>query len=174
MRNEKGFTLIELLIVVAMILILAALAIPSLLRSRIAANEASAVASLHAINTAQATYAATYSSTGFASTLAQLGPGGATCKTPSATAACLLDPGVADATGPGNAKSGYYFAMQAGTTQGGNQVVQFTIGAAPSSFNRSGVRNFCMNEDGVIHYNDPNGQSAPQTDHATCESWPRL
>ena len=174
MGRRDGFTLIELLIVVAMILILAALAIPSLLRSRIAANEASAVESLHAINTAQATYAATYANAGFAGTLAQLGPGGPTCKTPSAAAACLLDPTVANATTPGSAKSGYYFAMQAGITKAGNQVAEFTIGAAPSSFNRSGVRNFCMNEDGVIHYSVPNGQAAPQTDHATCDSWPRL
>ena len=173
MRND-GFSLIELLIVVAIILILAALTVPSLIRSRIAANEASAAASLHTINTAQATYAATYPTVGFASTLTQLGTGGATCKAPSLTAACLLDSSLADATAPGSAKNGYYFAMQAGAAQGGGQVTQYTVSATAASFNRTGVRDFCMNEDGVIHYSVPSGQSAPQTDHATCESWPRL
>lgn len=72
-RNSKGFSLIELLIVVAIILIIAAIAIPDLLKSRQAANQASAVGSLRTINTAEVTYSSTYTY-GFSSTLLALGP----------------------------------------------------------------------------------------------------
>ena len=102
-RKEAGFSLIELLIVVAIILIIAAIAIPNLLRARMAANESSAVASIRTINTAQITYNSTYPTVGFGASLTVLG-GVAPC-TPASTTACLIDSVLA-----AGVKSGYNFA----------------------------------------------------------------
>src|SRR5215472_1785459 len=112
-QRTRGFSLIELLIVVAIILIIAAIAIPSLLQARIAANESSAVASLRTINTAMITYNSTYPSQGYAATLATLGPDANPC-TPSSTNACLIDSSLA-----GGWKSGYNFAATGGAPQNG-------------------------------------------------------
>jgi len=105
-RNRRGFTLIELMIVVAVILIIAAIAIPGMLNSKIAADEAAAIGALRAINVAELSYQTTYPNKGFAPSLTALG-GGENC-TPSAEAACLLDPDLSTGT-----KSGYAFAITA-------------------------------------------------------------
>ncbi len=149
MKKHYGFSLIELLIVVAIILIIAAIAIPNLIRSKMAANESSAVASLRTINTGEVTYNNTYPQT-FA-TLIQLGPGGATCTTPSSTSACLIDNLLANASASTSPKSGYYFTL------GGDFVTGYTSLATPSGAGTTGTRTFCSDQNLVLYYNSTGG-----------------
>src|SRR5512140_1640714 len=142
MRKQKGFSLIELLIVVATILIIAAIAIPNLLRSRIAANEASAVGSIRTINTSEVTYASTYPNVGFATLDALGGAGG------SATGAGLLDSVLSSGT-----KSGYVFAVvTSGAPSGGGAATIYTVNGDPQN-SQTGQRHFFSDQSGVIRFN---------------------
>jgi len=142
MQKQKGFSLIELLIVVAIILIIAAIAIPNLLRARIAANEASAVASLRTLNTAQISYLSTYPTVGFATSLGALG--GTSCAPPGTVGACIIDTQLASGI-----KSGYSFTLS-GTS--GTPNSSYQIRADPQSPNQTGVRYFCTFADAVIRF----------------------
>jgi type IV pilus assembly protein PilA len=138
--KQKGFSLIELLIVVAIILIIAAIAIPNLLRSKMAANEASAVSSLRTLNTVMVEYTNTYGTD--PANLASLAP----ATTPSSTAADLVDQLLS--TDPA-VKSGYTITY---TNGGGNPITTYTMVADPVS-TATGQKHFFTDQSGVIRYN---------------------
>jgi prepilin-type N-terminal cleavage/methylation domain-containing protein len=151
-KRPSGFSLIELLIVVAVILIIAAIAIPNLLRSRIAANQASAVGSLRVLTTAETTYISTYNT--YSATLGDLGPpaGGTNAM---ATAAGLIDSVLAggEAAATESSKSGYVFTYTAGATDPSGKVYAYSITATPSEVGTTGNNFYYTDQVGVIRQN---------------------
>ena len=142
---------------IPLILIIAAIAIPNLLRARIAANEASAVDAVRRISTAQMTYQSQFPAVGFAPDLQSLG-GTTPCGANPATA-CLIENELAAATTlPG--KHGYIFALKRS-----DDGTRYFVTAVPATRNQTGIRSFCSTEDGVARV-DPNGVEIP--DHDAC------
>jgi prepilin-type N-terminal cleavage/methylation domain-containing protein len=164
MRRAKGFTLIELLIVLALIVVIAAIAIPSMIEAKKTANEASAVMSVRAINQAELQYQSMYG--GYADSLANLG--GTDPCTKSATTACLLDDSLA-----GGVKAGYNFAA-VGSSPANGENTTFVAGAAPVAFDRTGKRLFCSTEKNVIRADLNAGGSTTPPDGQQCAGFKAL
>jgi prepilin-type N-terminal cleavage/methylation domain-containing protein len=148
--NDKGFTLIELLIVVTIVSIVTAIAAPGLLRARMTANEASAIASLKVTTTAQATYASSCGSGAYASSFPVLGT------PPPGSAEGFVSADLGSVATP--SKTGYGFAMGAGIVSaagpmdcnGNATVTAYYASATPHTFNTTGARAFAVNTAATI------------------------
>jgi type IV pilus assembly protein PilA len=153
-HSEAGFTLMELLIVMAVILILMLVAIPSMLNMTIQAHETSALASLRAIQAAEVQYQTNFPANGFACSIAALG-GNPGSGPPTPQAAQMLQPALASGQ-----KDGYTFTISNCTkTQNANNQDMYTsyeVTAVPQTVGRTGHRGFCMDMSGEIK-TDPAG-----------------
>ncbi|MBI4465443.1 MAG: type II secretion system protein [Acidobacteria bacterium] len=174
MDRENGFSLIELLIVVGIMLIVSAIAIPNFLRSRVSANEASAASSLKIISTTNVVYHALYN-VGYAGSLAHLGPPSGGCATLSSICAGLLDPllsGVSPATAT-PAKSGYrftYYPAESSPTPV-NPNTKWSAVAVPLNPGSSGHSTYCIDYTNTM-WKDMSGGLTTATPPGCSATWP--
>ena len=170
MRSTKGFSLIELLIVVAIIFVIAAIAIPSLLQARMAANEASAVGSLAAMKSAEITYSTAYPTVGFSPDITSLG--GATPCTPSSTTACLIDSLLSSSTPGSGGKSGFVFLATGIMTAGAVNNSAYVAAASPVLAHSTGNHDYCSTNDGVLRSQMANPGDVPVNALVACLAFP--
>jgi len=142
MKKQKGFSVIELLIVVAIILTIAAIAIPNFLKSKMAANESSALESMRTINTGEVAYAASCPSIGYSATLVELNTG----------TICASGTGIIDNVLATGAKSGYTFTYTPGAADTSGVVSAYTNVAVPLNVGVTGQRGFYSDQMSVIRY----------------------
>jgi type IV pilus assembly protein PilA len=150
--DHRGFSLIELLIVVAIILIIAAIAIPNLMRSRVAANQASAISSCRVINTAEVTYASSYS-IGFSSTLLQLGP-------PASGSVGESAAGLIDSVLASGVKSGYSFTYVPTNPDARGFYNGYNVNGSPTQVGATGTSYYFTDQTYVIRANTTGTASA--------------
>jgi type IV pilus assembly protein PilA len=148
-RLGKGFSLVEVLIVVMVILVIAAIAVPNMLKARMKANEAAAVANMRTINTAESMYYSTYQQVGYAGNLADLGSHGSNCETPGKTNSCIITD---DALTSG-LKSGYTFDL---VGDGQIPAAGYNLTATPESNSATGRCSFSSTQSGNIQVEIPN------------------
>jgi|SRR5581483_1355205 len=147
MSKQKGFSLLELLIVIGILLIVAAIAIPKLLSSKNAANESAAVGSVRTIVTANAEYSAAYPTSGFPANLSNLGPNGSRCSSgPTSARACIIDAVLASGT------KGGYSITDTGSASASGALTQFVVSATPVKVGVTGTKGFCALQDGVVRW----------------------
>lgn len=170
MRVQRGFSLLELLIVVAIILAIAAIAIPNLMRSKMAANEASAVASLHTLTNAETLYLNTYPTVGYALQLSYLG-GAGPC-TATSINACIVDNFLATAAPGTTGKSGYVFEATGVVVGGTTYNNEYVLGASPMGAQQTGSRDFCSTSDGALHSQIASPGDVPVNNVANCAAYP--